>query len=397
MQHASLPQADTTGLVGAVELVAMLRRSWLWVAGAAGTGLLCAALWLHDATVPDWRAEARVTLAPDLATDRGNAAIAHATELERLRGTAMTREVAARLGFDRDPGYVDGGKPPLMVALDRWIGHPPTAPLADRAVERLQSRTSVQLVPGSAVARISASADDPAQAARIAQAFAERYVAQRTAALAQAEQRASAELAARDAEADQARQALAEPRGSDAPEGGLATIDRELRASRTRLHNAREAARRTAGGTGESARRRLDLGQMDRQQAELAATAGALAGELAAQDSLAAELARATRAIALGARPPLWLLAATAQDTQGVLAGRLKDLCAHLRPQCDDLTRRATGRVRLLRFERLAEDFALLQKDWGPARPAASPGKRLVCAAADGGAGRAGHAGRAGL
>lgn len=261
MRHVSLPQADTTGLVGAVELVAMLRRSWLWVAGAAGTGLLCAALWLHDATVPDWRAEARVTLAPDLATDRGNAAIAHATELERLRGTAMTREVAARLGFDRDPGYVDGGKPPLIAALDRWIGHPPTAPLADREVERLQSRTSVQLVPGSAVARISASADDPAQAARIAQAFAELYVAQRTAALAQAEQRASAELAARDAEADQARQALAEPRGSDAPEGGLATIDRELRASRTRLHDAREAARRTASGPGESARRRLDLGR----------------------------------------------------------------------------------------------------------------------------------------
>ena len=44
-----------------------------------------------------------------------------------------------------------------------------------------------------------------------------------------------------------------------------------MRASRTRLHNAREAARRTAGGTGESARRRLELGQMDRQQAELAA------------------------------------------------------------------------------------------------------------------------------
>ena len=106
----------------------MLRRSWLWVAGAAGTGLLCAALWLHDATVPDWRAEARVRLAPNLATDRGNAAIAHATGLERLHGTAMTREVAARLGFDRDPGYVDGGKPPLMVALDRRIGHPPTAP-----------------------------------------------------------------------------------------------------------------------------------------------------------------------------------------------------------------------------------------------------------------------------
>ena len=113
MRHVSLPQADTTGLVGAAELVAMLRRSWLWVAGAAGTGLLCAALWLHYATVPDWRAEARVTLAPDLATDRGNAAIAHATELERLRGTAMTREVAARLGFDRDPGYVDGGKPQM--------------------------------------------------------------------------------------------------------------------------------------------------------------------------------------------------------------------------------------------------------------------------------------------
>lgn len=91
MRHVSLPQVDTTGLVGAVELVAMLRRSWLWVAGAAGTGLLCAALWLHDATVPDWRAEARVTLAPDLATDGGKAAIAHATELERLRGTAMTR------------------------------------------------------------------------------------------------------------------------------------------------------------------------------------------------------------------------------------------------------------------------------------------------------------------
>ena len=192
----------------------------------------------------------------------------------------MTREVAARLGFDRDPGYVDGGKPPLMVALDRWIGHPPTAPLADREVERLQSRTSVQLVPGSAVARISASADDPAQAARIARAFAELYVTQRTAALVQAEQRASADLAVHDAEADQAWQALAELRGSDAPEGGLATIDRELRASRTRLHDAREAARRTAGGTGESARRRLDLGQMDRQQAELAATAGALAGEL---------------------------------------------------------------------------------------------------------------------
>lgn len=100
---------------------------------------------------------------------------------------------------------------------------------------------------------------------------------------------------------------------------------------------------------------------------------------------------------AWGVRPPLWLLAAAAHDTQGVLGGRLKDLCARLRPQCDDLTGRAAGRVRLLRFERLVEDFALLQKDWGPARPAASPGKRLVCALADGGAGRAGHAGRAGL
>lgn len=99
-----------------------------------------------------------------------------------------------------------------------------------------------------------------------------------------------------------------------------------------------------------------------------------------------------------GVRPPLWLLAAAAQDTQGVLAGRLKDLCAHLRPQCDDLTGRAAGLVRLLRLERLAEDFVLLQKDWGPAKLADSPGKRLVCAAADGGAGRAGgRAGRAGL
>lgn len=309
----------------------------------------------------------------------------------------MTREVAARLGFDRDPGYVDGGKPPLMVALDRWIGHPPTAPLADREVERLQSRTSVQLVPGSAVARISASADDPAQAARIARAFAELYVTQRTAALVQAEQRASADLAVHDAEADQAWQALAELRGSDAPEGGLATIDRELRASRTRLHNAREAARRTAGGTGESARRRLDLGQMDRQQAELAATAGALAGELAAQDSLAAELARATRAIALGGAAAF---VAAGSGGAGHARGACRKAQGPVRASSpamrrSDRTRRRPGPPAAIRAS--GRRFCLVAKGPGPARLAASPGKRLVCAAADGGADRAGHAGRAGL
>lgn len=44
---------------------------------------------------------------------------------------------------------------------------------------------------------------------------------------------------------------------------------------------------------------------------------------------------------------------------------RLKDLDSHMRPQWTYLEGKAKHRVRVLRFERLGEDFAALVRDWG--------------------------------
>lgn len=43
---------------------------------------------------------------------------------------------------------------------------------------------------------------------------------------------------------------------------------------------------------------------------------------------------------------------------------RLKDLNSHMRPQWSFLTGKATNRVRILRFETLAEDFRKMQIEW---------------------------------
>lgn len=83
--------------------------------GAAGFGLParpgrgCSAplLWLHDATVPDWRAEARVTLAPDLATDKGQRGHRPRSGLCR-RGQAAADRGAGPL--DRAPAHRPSGR-----------------------------------------------------------------------------------------------------------------------------------------------------------------------------------------------------------------------------------------------------------------------------------------------
>lgn len=69
--------------------------------------------------------------------------------------------------------------------------------------------------------------------------------------------------------------------------------------------------------------------------------------------------------LGFGLRLPLRLMLAEAAEPSHPLAPWLRDLRTHLRPQSAFLRGRAAGRVRMLRFETLARDFAALQADWG--------------------------------
>lgn len=71
------------------------------------------------------------------------------------------------------------------------------------------------------------------------------------------------------------------------------------------------------------------------------------------------------RRLGFGLRLPLRLMLAEAAEPPHPLAPWLRDLRAHLRPQSAFLRGRAAERVRVLRFETLARDFAALQADWG--------------------------------
>lgn len=298
MQHFTIAEADAPDLIGAGELLGLARQGWLvLVLGVAG-GIAVALLWLQFGVVPDWRAEARVALAPTLAPGGGDRGLADGTEIERLRGAAMLAAVVDALDLARAPGFGRPDDPPLQAALTRFPGGGAPAPgdgpeATARAIERLSQASAVQLIPGTGVARITASAGSAALSAEIAQTYARTYVDQRSAQVADERHATDAALAELAARVAAARDALARFHAAEtSPSGGLATVDRELRSNRVRLERARQALRQAPGGAAD----RLALRRADRSQETLATTTGQLAAELAEQDRLAETLADATAA-----------------------------------------------------------------------------------------------------
>lgn len=413
MQHFGFSQAMPSGatdrappdLIGLPDLIALAREGWVTLMAGLLIGLAVALLWLTLATVPDWRAEARVQLAVDPGSSSFDRAILNATELERLRGAAVLAEVVTRLGYDRDPGFADGPQTPLGRMLSRgraWIGGggaAGTAALADRAALRLERQTGTQLIPGTTVARISASAPTPAAAAAIAQGYAEAYLRQRTAQLDAADSTARAEIATLAQAAEQARRDLALYHASrDADDAdGLAQLDREVRSSRARLDQARRAARRAPTQPDAA----LALRRQTRQDSALAASTAALAPELAQQDQLAQTLADATArldsvreawlrrdgavqrpAILSAARPPQHPVAPATPlvAAMGAAAGTLGALALSLRR---DHRRGTPRRIAAALGLRLLADMSQPRQSGG-ATDARSQAARLTAALAPG-------------
>lgn len=166
--------------------IALRRRTRLFLAvltAAATCALLVTAL-----QPPLFTATSEVVLdagdAPVAAETAPSAAAIAEADMARIRARGMAREVAAGLRLDRDPDFArrTGVGEELMRRLRRIVGAdrarlPPIPPeeAMTRSIDRLVAGLSLAHVAETYSLTISATAETPQLAARIANAYARRY------------------------------------------------------------------------------------------------------------------------------------------------------------------------------------------------------------------------------
>ena len=103
------------------------------------------------------------------------------SQVQVLRSRSLARDVVQRLGLAEDPEFNRTLQPPGLVDRVKVAlrGSAKASPTSDAAVVgAVQRRLNVRAVEGSQIILLRFSSEDPARAAAIANAFADRYLAQ---------------------------------------------------------------------------------------------------------------------------------------------------------------------------------------------------------------------------
>lgn len=185
--RAPAPQPEELDLRA---MLATLRHGWRSLALALALGLLAGAAWLLWLAVPVYTAEARIALEsrtgqvldiaavmPGLTADQATVN----TEVEVLRSRALLGRLAEGLGLAADPEFNPALRPVPALSPHRllaFLAPPASGPGAEReaVIEALDRAISVSNLRQTYVFRIAARSEDPAKAARIANALAEAYL-----------------------------------------------------------------------------------------------------------------------------------------------------------------------------------------------------------------------------
>lgn len=181
------------------KILAMARRQWWVVAASVCVFVLAGAIYAFTA-------QAQYVASASILIDQNNSMVvdrfselggtledesAILSQVELLKSAKLARQVVDTLGLAADPSIAS---PPAPSFASRALGlvsalFQPAPPEEERvameddalrsaAVRRLQSALSVERIGRSSVLRISFVSTDPLQAARIAQAYANAYVAE---------------------------------------------------------------------------------------------------------------------------------------------------------------------------------------------------------------------------
>lgn len=191
--------APDAGLLNLRQIIAIFRRRLrIFVAVVLFVCALGAAYTLT--LTPIYRANATVMLnvRPETVTEvkevtanlnENNATIQ--TEVELLRSRDLAQRVVIAMGLEKDPEFNPAlGHPGGLAAVKRtvagWFGHKPpkiaartpAQLVADRpnVVDAVMQRLDVERVPDTFVINVAFESSDPEKAARIANAFADRYL-----------------------------------------------------------------------------------------------------------------------------------------------------------------------------------------------------------------------------
>lgn len=266
----TIPEPAAAGVTGMVH--AYRRRLPLFLSVlAACIALALLSTWLQT---PRYTATASVVIAPTR-SDIGSGSGANAapevesdanvdSQVEVLKAGSLAQAVVDRLGLTRDPAFAASLKPPGRFGHRRPI----VAPSRAEAVTAVAKGLSVRRVAQTLILEVAYASPDPAVARRIADGFADAYVAQSVDVKLQDSRaantllgaqlgnlRAQVETAETAVAAYKARYNLLSVQGSTMAEQEISTLDQQVAANRAseaeataRLQTARQQMSRGSHG-----------------------------------------------------------------------------------------------------------------------------------------------------
>src|SRR4051812_25262747 len=209
--YAPADASQQSEFISLREIAAFLRRSFLTI--GAAIVLTTAAGTYHVLTaVPQFSARAQIVIDPEksltlrqqmgeIGVPLDNAQVE--SQIEFLRSERIAAAVLERLGLASDPEF-GGGEGPKAPSLysrihDLLIEPKPAPPVEQRgvALSIFASKLNVRRIGQSYLIEVLFTSTDPDKAARISNATAEAYIADRVGAKSQAEVRSSMWLEAR--------------------------------------------------------------------------------------------------------------------------------------------------------------------------------------------------------
>ena len=382
---AAGPRRDTPDLSALVGLLRTLWQQRAIFAGVTVTILLLAGLGAGQLT-PSYRASAEIILAPRERRTAADAEIGTlptarpdiASEIEIITSRSLLAGVVAAETLLNDPAFNPAKRKPggllHALGLQARAAQADLSPAAQRAraIAMLRDRLSVRPLGRSRVIEISVTAGSGGKAAGLANAIADRYLRARRETGTRMAQKAteglrsqveslrqSLEAAERKASRYRRKAGLLDAGAADIARDRLSTLTQDLEKARARR---REAADRLSGlertlrnggpkavaerrDTGTMGELRHEMAELQRRQAELAATYGRAHPKMQA---IAAELRTQRQALSAEVRGVL----AKAREDATLARRRVSALQRRMTRTQARLESRQARRVRLNELER---------------------------------------------
>lgn len=191
--NSSLPKVDRPGaeddVIDLGQVLMSLRAGWRVIAASVGTAAFLGLVYAYGIATPIYTAKATVVLdtrKPQVVDLKGMMGSLTGesdelnTEVEVLRSRGLAEKVVAELDLLSDPEFNGALRSPSLKArIKGWFSTPETPdPVAVRAgvVDATLKALSVRNVPASYVFEVSVQSEDAQKAARIADAWARRYI-----------------------------------------------------------------------------------------------------------------------------------------------------------------------------------------------------------------------------